>query len=256
MSCPRRRRRRWRCSRARPRSSRRSSTCRSSRGSCTWPRAWCARSSGRSAPGSFAPPARRARARRSRSTSPCRRAARSRRACTGTTRRTTRCVQVGPPPRGGRADDRRHRHPVAHRLALPRARLPAHLLGRGHDARPAARGRRLGRARRLALHALPRPRRSRALVGADGVHEWPVAVVAFGGEPALEATGEAAAGEVDAAPVEFPLETAAQRAGDADTLGEPWERGAPVDVPEQARTRSSRSSSRAARSGGWTRPRA
>ena len=95
-----------------------------------------------------------------------------------------------------------------------------------------------------------------ALVGADGVHEWPVNVVAFGGEPALEATGEAAAGEVDAAPVEFPLETAAQRAGDADTLGEPWERGAPVDVPEQARTRSSRSSSREARSGGWTRPRA
>jgi hypothetical protein len=71
-----------------------------------------------------------------------------------------------------------------------------------------------------------------ALVGADGVHEWPVAVVAFGGEPALEATGEAAAGEVDAAPVELPLATAAQRAGDADALGEPWERGEPVEVPE------------------------
>ena len=71
-----------------------------------------------------------------------------------------------------------------------------------------------------------------ALVGADGVHEWPVAVVAFGGEPALEATGEAAAGEVDTAPVEFALETAAQRAGDTDTLGSAWERGDPVDVPE------------------------
>jgi hypothetical protein len=59
-----------------------------------------------------------------------------------------------------------------------------------------------------------------------------VAVVVFGGEPALEATGEAAAGEVDAAPVELPLATAAQRAGEADTLGEPWERGDPVDVPE------------------------
>jgi hypothetical protein len=72
-----------------------------------------------------------------------------------------------------------------------------------------------------------------ALAGADGVDEWPVAVVAFGGEPALEATGEASAGEVDAAPVEFPLATAAQREGDADRLGEPWVRGAPVDVPEQ-----------------------
>ena len=39
---------------------------------------------------------------------------------------------------------------------------------------------------------------------------------------------------MDAAPVEFPLETAAQRAGDADTLGEPWERGEPVDVPERS----------------------
>ncbi len=70
------------------------------------------------------------------------------------------------------------------------------------------------------------------LVGADGVHEWPVAVVALGGGPALEATGEAAAGEVDAAPIEFPLATEAQRAGDTDALGDPWGRGAPVDVPE------------------------
>jgi hypothetical protein len=36
---------------------------------------------------------------------------------------------------------------------------------------------------------------------------------------------------VDAAPREFPLVTAAQRAGDGDELGAPWERGAPVDVP-------------------------
>ena len=57
------------------------------------------------------------------------------------------------------------------------------------------------------------------------MHEWPVAVVALGGEPALEASGPAAAGEVDAAPLEFPLATAAQRAGDRDELGEPWERG-------------------------------
>ncbi len=71
-----------------------------------------------------------------------------------------------------------------------------------------------------------------ALVGADRVHELPVAVVALGdGRPALDAAGAAAQGEVDAAPVEFPLVTAAQRAGDSDTLGPPWERGAPVDVP-------------------------
>ena len=70
-----------------------------------------------------------------------------------------------------------------------------------------------------------------ALVGADGVHEWPVAVVALGdGAPALDATGSAAAGEVDAAPLEFPLVTAAQRAGERDTLGTAWDRGAPVEV--------------------------
>src|SRR5439155_556934 len=71
-----------------------------------------------------------------------------------------------------------------------------------------------------------------ALVGADGVHEWPVAVVALGsGPPALDASGPAAGGDVDAAPLEFPLGTAAQRAGDRDTLGPPWERGAPVAAP-------------------------
>jgi hypothetical protein len=70
-----------------------------------------------------------------------------------------------------------------------------------------------------------------ALVGADLVHEWPVAVVALGVDaPALEATGSATAGEVASAPIEFPLVTAAQQAGDTDTLGPPWDRGAPVDV--------------------------
>jgi SagB-type dehydrogenase family enzyme len=70
-----------------------------------------------------------------------------------------------------------------------------------------------------------------ALVGADGIHEWPVAVVALGDDaPAMDATGAAAMGEIDAAPVEFPLVTAAQRAGECDSLGEPWDRGRPVDV--------------------------
>ena len=58
------------------------------------------------------------------------------------------------------------------------------------------------------------------LVGADRVHEWPVAVVALGeGSPALEPTGDAVAGGVDVAPLEFPLVTGAQRAGELDVLG-------------------------------------
>ena len=73
-----------------------------------------------------------------------------------------------------------------------------------------------------------------ALVGADGVHEWPLAVVVLGeGAPALDATGSAAVGEVDAAPLEFPLVTAAQRAGERDTLGTAWDRGAPVEVADR-----------------------
>ena len=70
-----------------------------------------------------------------------------------------------------------------------------------------------------------------ALVGADRVHEWPVAVVTLGdGTPALEATGDAVAGEVDAAPLEFPLVTQARRAGELDELGRAWDKGAPVDA--------------------------
>ncbi|GAA3341130.1 hypothetical protein GCM10020358_31330 [Amorphoplanes nipponensis] len=60
-----------------------------------------------------------------------------------------------------------------------------------------------------------------ALVGADGVHEYPLALLSFGGgEPAIAPGGPAAPGELPA--VEFPLCTAAQRAGDRDVLGEPW----------------------------------
>jgi SagB-type dehydrogenase family enzyme len=71
------------------------------------------------------------------------------------------------------------------------------------------------------------------LVGADGVHEWPVALVGLGSKrPALTPTGPAVAGEVDGDPVEFPLETAAQRAGDGTVLGAPWPEGDPVDVPD------------------------
>jgi hypothetical protein len=61
------------------------------------------------------------------------------------------------------------------------------------------------------------------LVGADGVQEFPVALVGLGaGEPAIRAPGEAAVGTIDTAPVEFPLIARAQHAGDGDVLGDPW----------------------------------
>ena len=146
-------------------------------------------------------------------------------------------VQVGPPPRGGapalvvtgvpwrtgwRYRERGYRHVywdagtmLAQLLAVAdSAGLTARLYSRYPDAAVTA------------------------LVGADRVHEWPVAVVALGdGMPALEAAGSATAGDVDAVPVEFPLITAAQRAGERETLGPPWDRGDPVDVPVEGTDR-------------------
>ncbi len=59
------------------------------------------------------------------------------------------------------------------------------------------------------------------LVGADGTHEFPVALLTIGGgEPATTGSGAVAGGELPA--VEHPLTTAAQRAGDRETLGRPW----------------------------------
>ena len=68
------------------------------------------------------------------------------------------------------------------------------------------------------------------LVGADGVHEFPLAIVTFGdGEPAIVPGGDAASGDVDRrVPVEFPLVTQAQHAGDGERLGAPWPTGAPL----------------------------
>jgi hypothetical protein len=75
------------------------------------------------------------------------------------------------------------------------------------------------------------------LVGADGVDEWPVAIVTLGdGAPAISAAGPAATAAVDSAPVQFPLATSAQRAGDQDTLGPAWADGAPVDAPLRTET--------------------
>ncbi|MBV9821653.1 MAG: hypothetical protein JO144_05365 [Actinobacteria bacterium] len=72
------------------------------------------------------------------------------------------------------------------------------------------------------------------LVGADGVHEFPLALVSLGdGTPATEATGEATKGTLPE--VEFPLCTQAQRAGDQDDYGPPWPAGEPLaEAPESA----------------------
>jgi hypothetical protein len=74
------------------------------------------------------------------------------------------------------------------------------------------------------------------LVGADGLHEFPLATVTFGdGAPAIEPTADAITGDVDRQrPLEFPLVTAAQRAGDGDRLGDPWPPGPPLAGPPPA----------------------
>ncbi len=68
-----------------------------------------------------------------------------------------------------------------------------------------------------------------ALVGADGVQEFPLAIVGLGsGEPAIRPAGDAASGSVGAAPVEFPLVTLTQHAGDQDGIGTPWPAANPM----------------------------
>ena len=75
------------------------------------------------------------------------------------------------------------------------------------------------------------------LIGADRVHEWPVAIVSLGrGSPAIHPAGPSAAGEIDASPVEFPLVTEAQRAGERELLGAPWPEG-PVRKVDGSETR-------------------
>jgi hypothetical protein len=72
-----------------------------------------------------------------------------------------------------------------------------------------------------------------SLVGADGVHEFALAVVSLGSAaPALAPSGEAVKGAVDSAPLEFPLVTAAQSAGRLHDWGEPWSAGEPSHAPE------------------------
>ncbi len=69
------------------------------------------------------------------------------------------------------------------------------------------------------------------LVGADGVQEFPLAMVTLSDhEPAIWPTGKAAVGTIDAR-VEFPLVTQAQHAGDGDELGAPWHISGPPPAP-------------------------
>jgi hypothetical protein len=140
-------------------------------------------------------------------------------------------VQVGPPPKGGvpalivtgvpwrtgwRYRERGYRH-----IYWDAGTLLAHVFAAADSGGFPAR-----------LHTRFPDEAVAALVGADRVHEFPVAVVALGeGEPALVAAGAAARGAVDSAPLEFPLVTAAQRAGELDALGPAWERGAPALAP-------------------------
>ncbi|HET9199757.1 MAG TPA: SagB/ThcOx family dehydrogenase, partial [Dehalococcoidia bacterium] len=72
----------------------------------------------------------------------------------------------------------------------------------------------------------------RDLVAADGVHEYPLALVSLAdGEPAIEPSGPAVKGALPS--VELPLCTEAQRAGERDQLGPPWPQGEALDeVPE------------------------
>ncbi len=84
---------------------------------------------------------------------------------------------------------------------------------------------------RPRLRSLFPDARLRALVGADGVHEYPLALLSFGdGDPAVAPGGPAATGKLP--PVELPLCTAAQRAGERDQLGAAWPEGPALpDVP-------------------------
>jgi SagB-type dehydrogenase family enzyme len=67
------------------------------------------------------------------------------------------------------------------------------------------------------------------LVAADGVEEFPVALIGLGaGEPAIHPTGDAIPGSIGETPTEFPLLTLAQRAGNLTMLGQPWAAALPL----------------------------
>jgi hypothetical protein len=82
------------------------------------------------------------------------------------------------------------------------------------------------------LRTLFPDRRADELVGADGVHEFPLLLLSFSDRPpAVEPSGPATRGVLPE--IEFPLVTAAQHSGDRDVLGDPWPLGAPLpNVPD------------------------
>jgi len=84
------------------------------------------------------------------------------------------------------------------------------------------------------------------LVGADGVHEFPIALVALeDGAPRIDPTGAAVAGAVDHTPRELPLITATQRAGDGHLdLGDPWPSAPPPPTDDLENVILKRGSSR------------
>ena len=160
------------CSRAPRTSLPPTSTCRSCPGCCTCPPGWCARRSGRTRPGCSAPRGRRAAASRSRCTSPCPRALGCLRACTGTTRSTMPSfgsdrrragerpplVVTGVPWRTGwRYRERGFRH-----VYWDAGTMLSQLLAAADSAGLTAQ-----------LHTRFPDAAVTALVGADGVHEWP-----------------------------------------------------------------------------------
>ena len=138
-------------------------------------------------------------------------------------------AQVAPPAPSG--DARRSSSPASRGArpgATPSAPSGTSTGTPGRCSRRRSRSR--GGPRAEAAHRFPDAQVAR-LVGADGTHEFPVALVTLGdGEPAIRPGGEAATGAVDHAPLEFPLVTLAQRAGDGDELGEPWPEAAPLDA--------------------------
>ena len=72
----------------------------------------------------------------------------------------------------------------------------------------------------------------RDLVGADGIAEFPVAVLALGdAQPGWTPRERGAEGAVDASPVQFPLVTAAHWAAISSRWGEPWAPGDSVRDP-------------------------
>ncbi len=72
-----------------------------------------------------------------------------------------------------------------------------------------------------------------ALVGADGVYEFPLVLLSLGdGDPAVQPSAAAASGSLPL--IEFPAVTAAQHAGDSIALGDPWAPGTPLAKLPQA----------------------